>query len=193
MITGLRADLMVDLESQLQQRHLASWMTKWPRLTITNELFVVSSLVSTQSVQHLFEVVEAKCTQIFDAHALRIPAQYCTMLEAIRSVPDDQALLHEDELMGKYFSNLNHATALRILRYFHSIGRIVYTKGGLVFTNPQLAPKIAAIFVSPMDVRVSLLKKKDANVQILSTEDVGCLLATNNSERYCVVCVILLS
>ena len=64
-----------------------------------------------------------------------------------------------------------------MIQYFHSIGQIVLIeKSGLVFTNPTLAPKIAAKFVSPEEVRFCLLKQEDENVQLLTEEDIGYLI-----------------
>jgi hypothetical protein len=52
-----------------------------------------------------------------------------------------------------------------------------------VFTDPTLAPAIAAKFVSPINVRLALLKKETEKVEILDSTDVGCLLDIDN-KRY---------
>src|SRR3978361_242040 len=71
-----------------------------------------------------------------------------------------------------------------MIHYLHAIGRIVLIeKSGLIFTNPTLAPKIAAKFVSPEEVRFRLLKGEDENVQLLTEEDIGCLININVGDN----------
>jgi hypothetical protein len=57
-----------------------------------------------------------------------------------------------------------------------SIRRIVWLPAGFVFTDASVAPKIAAKFISPKDVRFSLLKKATDKVQILDQTEIGSLL-----------------
>lgn len=184
MITGLRADLRHDkaIGEFHQQALLSSLKAQWKCLPIYNQLFIVSSLKSKQSVKMLLQAVEAQCKQIFEAHPLKIPTEYRNALQIMQSIPDDQALLSVEELRSKYLPRLTIESATTLLQYFHAIGRVICMTGGLVFTKPQLAPKMAAKFVSPKEVQDLLLKREDENVQILGTTEVGCLLGTHDAK-----------
>ena len=54
-------------------------------------------------------------------------------------------------------------------------------EGGRVFTNPTLAPSIAAKFVSPEEVRARLLRKD--GVQILTEKDIGSVLRIDTGKQ----------
>lgn len=182
MITGLRSDLQAPGMESLQQHHISSWAAAWSRLPIIQQLFFVSSQGSNKSVLQLFHAIQGECSRIFDSHTVSIPSKYRMVIDNIRHLPNDKALLHQDALIQQYFNDEEPATVSRILKYLHAVGRIICMKGGLVFTNPQVAPKMAAMFVSPIDVRIKLLRSKDANVQILEARDVGSLLALSSSH-----------
>jgi hypothetical protein len=94
-------------------------------------------------------------------------------------------LLHWEDLhtkLGKEF-NMDEASFKCMLKYIQSIGRIVWLPTGWVFTDPTLAPKIAAKFVSPREVRLALLKQDTDKVQILDSTEVGCLLDIDTSDN----------
>lgn len=184
MITGLRSDLQHDeARPRLQQQNiLLTLKAQWKRIPIFDQLFIVSALESKQSVKTLLKAIETECTQIFKLHPIYIPIEYRNALQIMQQIPDEQALVSVEELQSKYLPRLSIELTTTILQYFHAIGRIVCMPGGLVFTKPQLAPKIAAKFVSPTEVRDRLLKKEDEDVQILGTTELGCLLGTNDAK-----------
>ena len=194
IIVGLKSDLQQPSSSQLTSQHLSSWKLKWPRLPILNQLFSVSSLTSKSSVQHLLSSVEKECNRIFSLHSTQIPTSYRRVLQLLQSRPDEQVLVHTDTLHQECAPSMDPQSFKCMIRYFHAIGRIVLIeKNGLVFTNPTLAPKIAAKFISPEEVRIHLLKGEDENVQLLTEEDIGCLIniSVGDNQR-CVTCSYLI-
>lgn len=174
MIVGLRADL-VKFPPPLQPHHLQSWKKRWPRLPIFHQMFMVSSTTSIDSVRELLELVSNECTRIFSTHKVRIPTLYRRILNVIEKQPDTESLVHKSVLQ-QHFQGMDDIAFQIVLHYLHSVGRIVFMKNGLVLTNPTLAPKIAAKFVSPEEVRINLLRKRSISVQVLKKEEIGCLL-----------------
>ncbi len=68
------------------------------------------------------------------------------------------------------------------LHYLYSIGHIVFLeKSGLVCTKPTMIPKLLAKFISPEEVQANLLSE-NPNVQILSEEQIGCILQIKHDE-----------
>lgn len=186
LLVGLRSDLQDS--SSIQSKHLASWQHKYPRLVIVDTLFTVSSLKSIESVQELCQALEVQCGRIFDLHSVRIPSSYRMILLTLEARPTSQPLVPWELLLQEQqqsMPELNEATFLSALHYLHAIGRIVFLRTGMVCTSPSLVPQIAAKFVSPEDVQLSLLRKDIEEVQILSKRDIGCLLqlgASNNTR-----------
>jgi hypothetical protein len=188
MIVGLKSDLEQPSSPSLKQQHLSSWKLKWPRLPLFDQLFSVSSLTSRESVQHLLSSVERECNRIFSLHSIQIPTRYRQILQLLQNRPEGEVLLHINTLHRECAPSMDSQSFKCMLQYFHAIGRIVMIeKNGLVFTNPTLAPKIAAKFVSPEEVRASLLKGDDENVQLLTEEDIGYLInITVGDNKRCV-------
>jgi hypothetical protein len=154
-------------------------------------LFTVSSLKSIQSVQCLLTFVTEQCDQIFNKHTTQIPTSYHSFLLQLQHHSKESPLMHWGDLhttLGKEFK-MDKVAFKCMLKYIQSIGRIVWLPTGWVFTDPTLAPKIAAKFVSPREVRLALLKQDTDKVQILDSTEVGCLLDidTSDNDRYCVV------
>lgn len=186
LLVGLRADEQ-DLSSpQIHFSQIKVWKQIWPRLAILNpQLYSVSSTKSQISVQQLLSAMEKACTNMFLAHAMEIPTLYHTMLEQIQRNPpsSELSLISTDALYAEYSNGVDRGVFSAILQYFHSIGNIVCLEGGLVCTDPQSIPKLAARFISPESVRATLVRKQ--NVQILTPQDIGYLLDVNDSdERY---------
>jgi len=88
---------------------------------------------------------------------------------------------------------VNETSFKIMLQYTQAIGKIVWLPNGMIFTDPTIAPKIAAKFVSPKQVRLSLLKQETEKVQILDETEVGCLLDidTSDNERWFIFFEIL--
>jgi hypothetical protein len=145
----------------------------------------VSSLKSIKSVQSLLAFITKECDQILSKHATQIPTSYHSFLLQLQHLSKESPLLYWSDLhtkLGKEFK-MDEAAFKCILKYIQSIGRIVWLPTGWVFTDPTLAPKIAAKFVSPRDVRLALLKQDTEKVQILDETEVGCLLDIDTSDN----------
>lgn len=173
IIVGLRSDLQRSQSAILQPNIINVWKQRWPHLPIFPQIYVVSSTTSTDSVHQLLECVNGEIQRIFDKFSTRIPTSYRTLLHCIQKHPI--TLVHKDDLHREYAYRMPDPVFDQLLRYLHGIGRIVLLHNGLVFTNPTLAPKIAAKFVSPEEVRMSLLKGEDG-VLILDRKEVGWVL-----------------
>jgi hypothetical protein len=189
MLVGLRSDLSSLLQSDpspWQPHHVRQWQKKWLRLPLFHKIFAVSSKESRESVFRLLQCIETECTRILDSHATQIPSRYLSLLKLLRSRPDNQSIVQEPALFAEYGGNTNKYSFSCMLRYFHATGHIALVKGGFVFTNPQLATKMAAKFISPDEVRRGLLKAEDEKIQVLTEEDVGNLLdiSETNNQRY---------
>lgn len=186
LLVGLRADKQHPLSSQIQFEHIKRWQGMWPRLAILNQgIFAVSSLTSDDSVRHLLGSVEELCGRMFTAHASAIPTIFRTTLERIQSnpPPSELCLITESTLYADCGNEMDRGLFSSILQYLYAIGSIVQLKGGLVCTDPQRIPKLAAKFVSPDNVKLMLLRE---NIQILNLQDVGCVMMMDSckDEKY---------
>lgn len=171
---------------------ISAWKKRWNRLPISANLFIVGSLTSIPSVQSLLSFVEGECDQIFNQYCVQIPSSYRKVLTQLQSRSMSSYFIHWQDLLEEIMSqgellgeDETEASFQTMLRYFDSIGRVVWLRTGWVFTDPTIAPKIVAKFVSPRDVRLMLLKRETESVQILDMTEIGCLLdidASNNSR-----------
>lgn len=190
IIVGVRADQQnPSPDEQLQPHHIRAWSKQWPRLRILNKRpFAVSSTTSEESVRDLLSTIEEVCDAIFAAHATQIPSLFRTTLASIKShpIPSEISLTSEDVLYAEHGNGVDKDIFSIMLQYFNSIGHILCLNGGAVCIESQVIPKLAAMFVSPEDVRRMLLQGDKQDVQILAEKDVGCLLDITNSddERY---------
>ena len=182
ILVGVRADEQTDFSLTQTSDMIATWQKKWPKLPLAHKIFSVSSLKSKKSVKTLLEFVEGECARILK-HAHHIPSSfYKTFLLELKKT---DALVHWTELF-QYFApklNVNETSFKSMLQYFQAIGRIVQLPNGMIFTDPTIAPKIAAKFVSPKRVRLLLLKQETEKVQILDDTEVGCLLDIDTSDN----------
>ena len=172
MAVGLKSDLRAT--PSLQSQHLTAWLGKYSRLPIFPQLFVVSSMTSSESVQLLLQAASQECARLFSKHATMIPTTYRNLLRDIQHLAANEATISSETLFGRYPHGMTQQSFDTALRYFHSIGHIVLIKNDLVFTNPALAPQIASKFVSPAEVSANLLKEE--GVQILDKHEIGWLL-----------------
>ena len=187
MIAGLRSDLQPHLSSSFQLHHLNAWQKKWPKLPITGHLNTISSHKSQESIQCMLKEVEKECHRIFNKHAIEIPTSYHNILRKIQHhYSVEQNLVHWKVLHQKCDSEMDERSFRSVLQYLEAIGRIVWLKQGMVFPDPTQASKIVAKFISPENICLSLLKKDTEKVQILTTEEIGCLLDidTSNNEKF---------
>jgi hypothetical protein len=70
----------------------------------------------------------------------------------------DKSPIHQNELFLKCPNGLTSEGFEVAMQYLHSIGRLVaLKKSKLIFPDPSIATQTAAKFVSPEEVRISLL------------------------------------
>ena len=188
ILVGVRSDEQQDFSLTQNSNLITTWKNIWPQLPISSTLFTTSSLKSAESVTNLFQFVEKECGQIFDHHATQIPSKYQKVLSKLQDIAKENDLIHWKDFHNKLEPELQMGEAefKTMLQYIKAIGRIVLLLTGFVFTDPTIAPKIAAKFVSPKEVRLALLKQETAKVQILDETDIGCLLDidTTKNNRY---------
>lgn len=182
IIVGLRSD-QSDPSMLIKTRHLEAWQQKYPRLVIMNKLFIVSALKSDESVQLLQIALELECDRIFNTNSVKIPRSYKSIMHTLENRPVTDILVPWKILLVEQQTTLKIAptTFFAALQYLHAIGRIVLLKNGMVCTDPQLVPQMAAQFISPEEVQINLLKDI-ANVQILTKQEVGCVLRITMSN-----------
>lgn len=188
ILIGLQSDQQTEFQlTHNPQQSIAAWRSRWSRLPIMSSLFSVSSITSLPSVQRLLFFVEEECNQIFNKFAIQIPSSYRKVLSQFRNRPKDNFLVHWhdlfQEVVGQGTANMDILAFQTMLRHFAAIGRIIWLPTGFVFMEPQVASKIAAKFVSPLEVRLTLLKQHDESVQILNKSEVGSLLNINTTNN----------
>lgn len=184
-LVGVHSDEQQDFSITGNSQMISSWRRRWPRLPICSSLFTVSSLTSVESVQELLSFVESECGRIMDTHATQIPSSYKQFISTLQDFSKDQSLIHWEVLFNQFGPQIKMAKQAfkTMLLYLDAIGRVVWLPTGYVFTDPTIAPKIAAKFISPRDVRLALLKKATANVQILDQTEIGSLLDIDTSDN----------
>lgn len=181
LIAGLRSDLRSTTSSLPSLAILAQ---RYPRLAImVDKLFTVSSTESIESVQALLTALEGECSRIFNTHCIQIPRSYRSILKNFHQFPSSHVLLPWKLLLQQQTIKVDVSTFRSALKYLHAIGHIVLLKNWMVCTNPSLIPQIAAKFVSPEEVQISLLKEEDADVQILDKKEIGCMLQIDPTDN----------
>lgn len=152
----------------------SSWKAKWPSLPLSDELFIVSSLKSRESVQILLRKLEVESSRIFQSHATSIPTSYRTLLGELQSLPASKSLISLSELFRHHSLGMSEQEFERAIQYLHAIGRIIWLKGSqIVCADPTIVPKLAAKFVAPEGV---CMKVHYFNKPIMAIDDVGYLL-----------------
>jgi len=173
MLVGVKYDLQQSRGSRLNQRHLQSWQERFPRLPLFPHLFYVSSK-SSKGIKDLLKAIKGECIRIFTKHTMMIPKSYRAILNDIQAL-QDKSPVHQNELFLKYSHGLTPEGFDVAIQYLHTIGQVVaLKKSKLVFPDPSVATQTAAKFVSPEEVRISLLVSE--GVEILAQEQVGYLL-----------------
>lgn len=209
MIVGLRADAK-HLSSRSFKQAIGAWQKQF-KLPLYKEIFSVSSLTSSESVNRLLQKVEEVCEQIFQSLPIRIPSSYRDLLGWIESYNKSTVHSHQQDQHDyqenhhhQYFISINdlHSKYLstnasfgagtisagmmeRILRFLHAIGHVVLVDKRTVCTNPAVIPKIVANFISPEEVRIKLYKKRDI---VILDDNIKCLLdidATSDDRCNC--------
>lgn len=184
IVVGLRSDCQPPQSPKFQQVHINSWQKQWPKLPIFHQMFQVSSISRVGRVEELIQALEVQCRRILSNTTSKIPKIYRQVLQSFQSYPDEMIVTKTD-VYNKHSCGTSPEIFSHILQYLNSIGRIVIMNNGMVFTSPTLAPKIAAKFISPETVRLQLLKKQSAEVQILNSDEIGCILDINvTDDRY---------
>jgi hypothetical protein len=167
---GLKTDLPGATKSGLQDSHLKIWINRFPHLPIFPQLFTVSAKENI-GVGYLKQVLESECDRIFSRHTAMIPKSYRNILMDFKAL---QAPTYQDVLYKKYSHGLTSEGFNIAIQYLHAIGRLAVLKTKLIFPDPMVASQIAAKFVSPEEVRKSLLTK--GGVQILDKNQIENLL-----------------
>jgi hypothetical protein len=192
ILAGLRADQQQsDWTIGPNTNNIISFCAKWPRLPIFPKWFVISSIKSRESVRLLLESVEMECDRIFQFHATEIPLSYRTLLLELQNCGDQRLFFPIQSLYQSYPCGMDESTFHQALKYLHAIGRVVLLKNDQVCIDPMSIPKIAAKFIAPENVRLSLL---NFNAPILTLAEIGYLLEIDNqnNEKY-LICFLFFS
>lgn len=184
---GLKSDLMDPSKPTLKPVHLLAWTSQFPRLPIFPHLFRVSAVESEASIIELKHAIEGQCNRIFSKHSILIPSAYRGILKDLQSLPESAIRL--SHLFDRYSHGLTFSGFHAAIHYLAAIGRIVALKSGIVYPDPKIATKTAAKFVSPEEVRMSLLTSD--GVEILDEQQVGYLLNIGKSSNKYLVSLLL--
>ena len=192
MLAGLRSDSQTSVSNYWKvgpnSEDIFSFRTKWPQLPVFNQWFVVSSIKSRESVRLLLKSVEGECDRIFQSHANQIPISYRTLLDELEIHRNEhQSIASFQDLYGSHPCGMDENSFRQALKFLHAIGRVVYLKGDLICTNPTLVPKIAAKFIAPENVRITLL---NFNTPILTTAEIGHLMEIDQGDNEQYPCFI---
>lgn len=179
VLIGTKSDLQKEFALTSTPQLIGSMISQWSRLPITPAIFTVSSHTSVKSVQLLLDYVEQECNNIFSQFSVKLPKSYRKILSQLKERPAIKSILHWTDLFKEFSWEFDRPGFQTMLKYFESIGRIIWLPGGLVFTDPSIASKIVAKFVSPKDIRLLLFKQDNEYVQILEMSDIGSLLQVN--------------
>ncbi len=189
MLVGLKSDLMG--KPVFTTASLQNWQYQMPNLPLfRDKLFHVSSVAARQSVQELLSSIELVCSMIFSSHSILIPPTFRKLLHSINSCnllsSDPFIQFQQLHIQLKPEHNMDLDTFELALKYFHTIGQIIFLQNGLVCRSPAIIPKLLAKFVSPFEVRNHLLAEDSDVVQILTQKQIGVILQANtaNSTRY---------
>jgi hypothetical protein len=175
---GLKLDCKESPEQQFN--FLEAWTQQFPRLPILPQLFHVSAITSEASVMQLKVAIEEQCGRIFSKYTAMIPTAYRKILQELQSLHEHSSI-HQDKIVKQYSGKLQEDDFRVALKYLHAIGRIVVLKSGRVYPDARIATQTVAKFVSPAEVRRSLLIPDQ--VQILDQDQVGYLLNINRSKK----------
>jgi hypothetical protein len=202
MIVGLKSDVKHPSTS-LSTSHIKHWQDRFKKLHLfESDLFTISSLKAKDSVSHLLQCVERECKRIFDAHSITIPKAYHDFLQAIKQINSDNNSSPSSSSSSSSSSSpssvshcphhftspsklpscgLDEIGKKLALRYFHSTGHVVLLDDDTVCIDPTIIPKIAAKFISPVEVRNKLLTKE---VTILDENEIyRCLLDIHDDSN----------
>jgi hypothetical protein len=139
--------------------------------------FTVSSLKSAESVKKLLNF----CCRRVHPNPIIIQKLPFHIARPLHTTPLDPLASPPHKLKDEM--KMEESAFKTMLQYIQSIGHIVQLPMGFVFTDPTMAPKIAAKFISPKEVRLALLKEETEKVQILDETEIGCLLDIDVSEN----------
>lgn len=176
LIVGTKSD---KCQREPRDNPISSWQAQWPNLPLYHKHLTVSSHKKV-GIKELLQELTLVCNTIFEKHTTWIPRAYKVLLESIKTIPPDQAIISISNLKAMHWLGKNDQFNLA-LKYLHSIGQIVVLRGALVCTTPQLIPKITAEFISPKQIRNKLLVNH--KVEILDEQQIGVILNISEGTK----------
>lgn len=139
-------------------------------------MFSVGSLTSEESIKHLLAKVEDECSRIFPSHSFQTPCSYRDLLQWIENENKTIQKAQQDNKQEsadnhqEYFSSINKLHSkytsssspsststspsvtvdvmVRVLRYLHTIGRVVTVDDNTVCTDPTMIPNNTLLLAS---------------------------------------------
>jgi len=151
----------------------------WPSIPFHDKVFFVSSLKDL-NVDIFIEEVKMLTTKIMDQHATQIPLSYKIVQQSIRKIASTTFVTDTTKLIDNIKMSNNSGIGdeklvARAVQFLHDIGQVVVFKDRICL-DPSLIPKVMAKFISPQEVRETLLGEEGSPVEVLNVKDIGMLL-----------------
>jgi hypothetical protein len=188
LIVGTRSDLQQPSTPVDRLASTTPYQLKFPAIPLVDTLFHISTLRDPSSVELLLAEIQLQCATLLDQHCKMIPNSYKVLLHEVTAI---EALKHiisipsfqESSPNSKWKQNPD--LMMRALRHLHAIGRIVLFGDQGICTNPSSISQLMAKFISPMEVRDSLLcQSDDEQVNLLTKTSIACILGLNTRCAY---------
>lgn len=176
IVAGMKADL----QKGSPITSTAAWQRNFPAIPIQDEIYQVSTLTDEATAKDLFSAMESQCQQIMDLCNRLIPKSYRELLNVIREIKTSTNIIHTEEIkrVHKRWES-DPKLVERAMRHLHDVGEIVMFTGGRVCTRPSAISRIMAKFISPEEVRNSLLVDEENEVTLLTKTDIDTILGVH--------------
>lgn len=182
MVAGLKADKQQGF-SQLTTT--TAYQNRFPALPLVAKVFHISTKGNPSTANELFSEINRQCKEVMDMHLRRIPTAYTDLQQDLLSIAStsNKPIIHTFTIINtvKRWKD-NPGLMQRALRHLHMIGEIVMLGTDRIFTDPLWISQLMAKFISPDEIRDNLLWNDANNTNLLSQQDVQCILGVSRDR-----------
>lgn len=175
IIVGTKADKK---DAKIIASNTYVYQELFPSLHFVDEIHHISTLYNHTSARNLIVDIESQCSQIMKEHTNLIPLSYKQLLADISSIKSSSPILPLSTVQSlpntRWKSNPD--LMKRGLSHLHSIGEIVLFGKDKICQRPEEVSHLMAKFISPSDIRNSLLRDEEEQVSILPTSSISKIL-----------------
>lgn len=178
ILVGTKADLMGDKNVIKNAR---AYQQSFPSLHFVEKVHHISTLYNQASVRDLIVDIEGQCSRIMNEHTNLIPLSYQRLLKDISSIESASPILPITAIQSVPNTKWKKNPGLmkRGLTHLHSVGEIALFGEDKICKRPEEVSRLMAKFISPSDVRNSLLCNEEDSVNILPTSRISEILEVN--------------